>query len=298
MDRLTNMEAFVRVVNAGSFTGAARSWGVSKAVVSKYVAALEAHLGVALLRRTTRALSLTDAGKDYFDRCVPLLGELEALDAGLREDNLRPRGLLRVTAPPGLMARYGPLMTTAFRARHPEITMDLQLTHRLIDLVEEGVDVAIRITAPKDSALIARRLAPAPIIAVASPDYLARAGSPERPEALRAHACLVDTNFRERGRWRFRVDGQLVIVDVDGPFRVNSPTAVRDLAADGHGIALVPAFLATEALAAGRLVEVLAGMPSFDWAITAVYPRRRFLPGKVRAFIDHLAEGLGAEGAS
>jgi len=285
------MEAFVRVVDAGSFTAAARRWGRSKAVVSKYVAALEEHLGVPLLRRTTRSLSLTDAGRGYHARCVDLLGELEAVEAGLRSDHVEPRGLLRVTAPPGFMDRYARLMTTAFVERYPEITMDLLLTHRMVDLVEEGIDVALRVTVPRDSSLVARRLGPAPLVAVASPAYLARRGAPRTPGDLRAHACLVDTNFRDRGRWRFRGE----TVEVDGPFRVNSPTVVRDLAAAGHGVAVVPAFVAAAHLDDGRLVEVLAGELAFDWAVYAVYPRRRYLARRVRVFIDHLAAALESD---
>jgi len=291
VDRLTSMEAFVRVVDAGSFTAAARRWGRSKAVVSKYVAALEEHLGVPLLRRTTRSLSLTDAGRGYHARCVDLLGELEAVEAGLRSDHVEPRGLLRVTAPPGFMDRYARLMTTAFVERYPEITMDLLLTHRMVDLVEEGIDVALRVTVPRDSSLVARRLGPAPLVAVASPAYLARRGAPRTPGDLRAHACLVDTNFRDRGRWRFRGE----TVEVDGPFRVNSPTVVRDLAAAGHGVAVVPAFVAAAHLDDGRLVEVLAGELAFDWAVYAVYPRRRYLARRVRVFIDHLAAALESD---
>ena len=292
MDRLTTMEAFVRVVNAGSFSAAARRWGVSRAVVSKYIAALEGHLGVELLRRTTRALSLTDAGRRYHARCVDVLGEIEALEASLRSDHVQPRGLLRVTAPPGFMTRYGPMMTTGFTERHPGVTMEIHLSHRLVDLVEEGLDLAIRLTAPWDSSLIARKLAPAPLVAVAAPAYLARCGRPQRPADLRHHDCLVDTNFRDLGRWRFRVGRKLETVEVTGPFRINSPTATRDLAIAGHGIALVPGFLTTDALDSGQLIEVLAGMPAFDWSIWAVYPQRRHLAGRVRAFIDYMAEQL------
>ncbi len=285
----------MRVVNAGSFSAAARSWGLSKAVMSKYVSALESHLGVALLRRTTRSLSLTDAGREYFERCVEVLGELESIEAALHDDHVQPRGLLRVTAPPGLVSEYGPVLTTAFTAKYPHIRMDLRLTHRMVDLVEEGIDVAIRVTAPRDSSLIARRLAPAPIVAVAAPSYLAQRGTPATPSDLRTHDCLVDTNYRDQGRWRFRHRGRSEVVEVDGPFRVNSPTAVRDLALAGHGVALVPAFVAAEALASGELVEILAGTVAFDWSIFALYPRRRHVSGRVRAFVDHLVRALGPD---
>ncbi|MFZ1862672.1 MAG: LysR family transcriptional regulator, partial [Polyangiales bacterium] len=187
MDRLLAMEAFVRVVDAGSFSAAARQWGRSKAVVSKYVSALEEHLGVQLLRRTTRSLSLTEAGRAYRERCADVLGEIDAVEASLREDLAAPRGLLRVTAPPGLASHYLEIMTKDFVERFPDITIDLDLTHRMVDLVEEHIDVAIRVTDPRDSSLVARRIAPAPILAVAAPSYLRRRGTPKKPADLRDH---------------------------------------------------------------------------------------------------------------
>lgn len=292
MDRLVAMEAFVRVADAGSFSGAARAWGRSKAAVSKYVAALEEHLGVALLRRTTRSLSLTDEGVAYHARCSALLAELESLESEVRTDRLDPRGVLRVTAPPGLVDPHLELMTASFVARYPAVTLDIDLTHRMVDLVEEGFDLAIRVTDPQDASFIVRRLAPAPIVLVASPNYLARHGTPERPEDLAAHACLVDTNFRDRHHWRFEVDGRARTVDVDGAIRVNSPLVVRELACRGHGIALVPRFVVEEALADGRLVTVLDGAPALSWSIYAVYPRRRHVSARVRCYVEHLAEGL------
>jgi DNA-binding transcriptional LysR family regulator len=287
------MEAFVRVVDAGGFSAAARSWRVSKAAVSKYVAALEAHLGVELLRRTTRAVVPTDAGRSYYRSCVDLLGELEQIEASLRDDHAQPRGRLRVTAPPGFMAVHGELITSGLVARYPQLQVDLQLTHRMVDLIEEQIDVAIRITVPRDSSLVARRIAAAPIVAVAAPSYLARAGRPRKPADLRDHDCLVDTNFRDGARWSFRRGGRRELVEVDGPFRVNSPTVVRDLAVAGHGVALVPELVARAQLDDGRLVPVLVDMPDYDWGIYALYPRRRYLSGRARALIDHLVDELG-----
>lgn len=295
MDRLVAMEAFVRVVEAGSFTDAARGWGRSKAAVSGYLADLEAHLGVQLLQRSTRAMSLTEAGRRYYASSVALLAELDAAELSLREGHARPTGRLRVTAPPGFAESHPRLITTEFIDRYPEVTLELELTHRLVDLVAEGFDVAIRITDPTDSSLVARRIAAAPLVAVASPGYLARHGGPSTPEDLRSHACLIDTNFRDGNRWRFRIDGELRYIEVDGPYRVNNPAFIRDLAEQGRGIAMVPLLLARQALEEGRLVSLLDGMPAFDWSIYAVYPRRRYLSGRVRAFIDHLAERLPTE---
>jgi len=293
MDRLLAMEAFVRVVDAGSFSAAARQWGRSKAVVSKYLSALEDHLGVELVRRTTRSLSLTEAGRAYRERCADVLDEIEALEVSLREGVAAPRGPLRITAPPSLASHYLDIMTKDFFARFPEVTIDLDLTHRMVDLIEENIDVAIRITDPRDSSLVARRIAPAPIVAVAAPSYLHRRGTPKNPADLRDHDCLVDTNFRDQQRWRFRSRDATETVTVSGPLRVNNPDAVREMAEAGLGIGLVPEFVASEALRSGRLREVLKGRVALEWSILAVYPRRRYLPLRVRAYVDHLVERMG-----
>jgi len=296
VDRLLAMEAFVRVVDAGSFSNAARQWGRSKAVVSKYITSLESHLGVQLIQRTTRSLSLTEAGRAYRERCTDVLGEIQALEASLREAVAAPRGPLRITAPPGFASHYLDVMTKDFLVRFPEVTLDLDLTHRMVDLVEENIDLAIRVTDPRDSSLVARRIAPAPIIAVAAPSYLRRRGTPKNPTDLRDHDCLVDTNFREQQRWRFRTrdNAKTETVTVHGPLRINNPDAVRDMAEAGLGIALVPKFVATQSLRAGTLREVLKGRVAFDWSILAVYPRRRYLPLRVRAYVDHLVEQIGS----
>ena len=296
MDRLNQMEAFIRVVDAGSFTAAAQQWGRSKAVVSKYINALEDRLGVELLRRTTRSLSVTEAGRTYRKRCADILGEIESLEASVRQDIAAPRGPLRVTAPPGLAAHYLDVMTSGFLTRYPEVTLDLDLTHRKVDLIEDNIDIAIRVTDPRDSSLVARRIAPTAILAVASPDYLRRRGTPKKPADLRDHDCIVDTNFRDQQRWRFRSrrsGGKTETVSVDGPLRVNHPDAVREIAEAGLGVALVPDFVAREALEAGRLREVLPGRVAFQWSILAVYPRRKYLPARVRAYVEHLLAHMG-----
>lgn len=292
MDRLTAMEAFVRVADAGSFSAAARQWGRSKAVVSKQVAALEARLGFALLHRTTRSLSLTTAGRAYHERCRELLEEVDALEASLGPNSDNLHGTLRVTAPPGFASAHLRQMTTDFTSRHPAVTLDLDVTYRMVDLAAEGIDVALRITNPQDSALIARRIGPVPIVAVASPDYLADRGTPRVPADLRQHACLVDTNFRDQQRWRFRGASGPETVVVDGPVRANTPAITRALAVAGQGVTLVPQFMVAEDLKAGRLVEVLRGQVVLRWTIMAVYHRRRHLTPRVRAYVDHLASAL------
>ena len=284
----------MRVVDAGSFSGAAKRWGLSKAVVSKYVAELEEHLGVALLRRSTRSLSQTEAGRTYYLRCRDLLDELNLLEADLRDDTHALRGRLRVSAPPGVVAVHLDALTTSFVDKHPKVVIDLDLTYRMVDLVESGVDVAIRLTNKLDSSLIARHLATAPIVAVASPAYLDQHGVPDSPTALRAHECLVDTNFRKQERWRFNVNGRATTVHVAGSFRANSPIAVRDLALAGRGIALIPRLLISAELYDGRLREVLPGAVDLAWSVYAVYPSRQHLAARVRLYIDHLVEVFAA----
>ncbi len=284
----------MRVADARSFSAAARQWRCSKAVISKYVAALEARLGVALLQRTTRSVRLTDAGRDYYRRCVDVLAEVDALDALVQERQVAASGVLRLSAPPGFLTRHLEGALSDFVALHPSIQLDVHLTHRMVDLVEEGFDLAIRVTAPRDSALVVRRLAPAPLVLVAAPAYLAAHGAPADPAELANRDCLVDTNFRDRGRWRFEGADGVATVDVKGPIAVNSPTVVCDLAVEGHGLAIVPDFVARPALDAGTLVEVDVGRPAFDWSIYAVHVRRRYIATRVRLFVDHLAAVLAA----
>lgn len=294
---LTEMEALVRVVDAGSFSEAARRWGRSKAVVSKYVSQLEASLGVQLLHRTTRALRLTETGQAYLPRCRAILDELRELEASVQAQHVALRGSLRLTLPDGLGDAYLEPLLGGFQQRYPEVSLEVELTSRMVDLVEEGFDVALRVTSPRDSALVARRLAGVSIVAVASPDYLRRAGTPTEPGELRGHRCLVDTNFRDGARWPFRTrDGGDEVVVVEAAVGVNSPLAVRSLARQGLGVGLVPDFLVAEAIAAGHLIEVLPGRVALEWGIYVVYPRRKHLSGKVRAFVDHAAGVIAGAG--
>ncbi|MEZ4337117.1 MAG: LysR family transcriptional regulator [Sandaracinaceae bacterium] len=293
MDRLTSMEALVRVVDAGSFAEAARRWGRSTSVVSKYVSQLEEDLGVRLLRRTTRRLGLTDAGVAHVERCRRVLADVTDAEAQLRADHAELRGGLRISAPPGFLGRHRRRAVTDFVLRYPEVRLDIDLTHRMVDLVEEHVDVAIRLTRPEDSSLVARRLGPAPLVLLASPAYLAAAGRPAHPSELGAHACIADTNFTFHPRWPFVVDGRPVAVEIGGPVQVNSPSFVRGLALDGLGLALIPRMLVEDDLERGDLEELFPGAVDAGWSIWAVTSQRRLLNARTRAFIGHLREVLG-----
>lgn len=298
MDVLAAMRIFVRVVESGSFTAAARETGRSKAGVSHTITSLEESLGVALLRRTTRSSSLTESGEHYYRRCLEILEQVDSLDSSVRAQSDSFGGVLRVTAPPGFAARYLNVLTSEFRQDHHGVSIDLHLTYRMVDLIQEGFDLAIRVTDPEDSTLVARKLSSAPVVAVASPAYLARRGTPSLPEDLVRHDCLVDTNFRDQQRWKFHDDrngrdekGERT-VRVSGPFRINSPTSLCELAAAGLGIALVPWFVVEPKIKDGTLVEVLHGTVAMNWSVYAVYPRRRYLPARVRAYVDHLVKCL------
>ncbi|HWA19953.1 MAG TPA: LysR family transcriptional regulator [Devosia sp.] len=285
---LARIRAFVQVFDAGGFSSAARQHGRSKALLSKYVTDLEDYLGVRLMNRTTRKLSLTEAGEAYYREASQLLQQLDDLDNSILDQTAAPRGLLRVSAP----RNFGEMILAPaiyeFLAAHPSVQLDLRLEDRFVDLVDEGIDVALRISAAQDSSLIARKICDMQHSVVASPAFIAGHGEPKTPEALRNLPCIIDTNLSGQANWRFVENGQTVSVHVNGPVRVNSPLSARDAALAGLGVALLPGYLADPELKSGRLVRVLDGYLQTGSMLQAVYPHRRHLAGKVRALIDHL----------
>ena len=287
---LARIRAFVQVFDAGGFSSAARQHGRSKALLSKYVTDLEDYLGVRLMNRTTRKLSLTEAGEAYYREASQLLQQLDDLDASILDQTAAPRGLLRVSAP----RNFGEMILApaifSFVASHPEVTLDLRLEDRFVDLVEEGIDLALRISAAQDSSLIARRIADMQHAVCVSPNYLKDRSVPKRPEDLRGHDCIVDTNLQGQANWRLVENGQTISVHVNGPVRVNSPLSARDAAVAGLGVALLPGYLADPLVKSGELVSILEGFVQTGSSLQAVYPHRRHLAGKVRALIDHLVK--------
>ena len=229
----------------------------------------------------------------HLESCQHILGQLAEAEGRLRADHVAPAGLLRVSAPPGLLSLH-PRLVSSFLAQHPGVTLDLDLTHRMVDLVEERIDVALRMTAPRDASLVARRLAPAPRVVVASPAWLAANGTPDTPAALARFPCIQDTNFRFHPRWPFRVGGQRFSVEVSGPVRVNSPLLVRDLVLEGAGIGLIHALLVAEELRSGRLVALFDGQVDTDWSIYAITSQRRHLSSRTRAFLQHVHDYFAA----
>lgn len=294
MDRLSGMAVFVRVVEEESFSAAARVLGLSKSAVSKQVAALEDRLGARLLNRTTRRLSLTDAGVAFYDRAQRIVADAEEAEAAVSQLSATPRGVLRVNAPVSFGVQHlGPVLPE-FMDAHPDLSVELTLNDRFVDLVEEGFDVAVRIGRLPDSSLIARRLAPLRRVVVASPAYVAAHGAPQQPEDLRDHACLLYAYLLRGDAWALRgPEGRAVEVRVDGRLRANNGDVLRAALLGGMGVAYMPSFLVGNDLAEGRLVRLLPEWQDDSAGIYAVHPHARLVPPKVRAFVDFLAERYG-----
>lgn len=294
MDRLAALEAFVRVAETGSFSEAARRLRTSKSAVSRLVAALEADLGVRLIHRTTRSLTLTEAGRGYCARAGRILADLAEADQSVTRMQAAPRGRLIVNAPMSFGHRHLGAAIPDFLARHRDVSVELTLTDRFVDLIDEGVDVAVRIGTLADSSLVARRLAPIRRVVCASPDYLSARGTPASPEDLVGHDCITYSNVPVAQEWRFAdPDGKPRPVAVAGRLTVNNGDAIRAAVLGGAGLALLPTFIVGDDLREGRLMTVLDRFIPQDMTLNAVYPHARHLSPKVRAFVDFLAVRFG-----
>jgi DNA-binding transcriptional LysR family regulator len=294
MDTLEDIAVFVRVVERGSFTLAAEDLGLSRAVVSKYLSRLEDRLGARLLHRTTRRLSLTEAGAALFEASRGALERIEEAEAAVARFQSAPRGRLRVSAPMSFgILHLGPALPEFARA-HPGVSLDVRLDDRFVNLVEEGIDVAVRIGVLTDSSLVARKLGITRSIACASPAYLAEHGEPETPEDLAAHDCLVYSYLSTANVWRFTApDGREVPVAVAGRLRVNNGIVLADAAVADYGIVMTPSFYVGPLIRAGKLQRILARYRLPELGIYAVYPQTAHVPPKVRAFIDFLVKRFG-----
>ena len=277
---------FAAVMDTGSFAAAAARLGTSPGQASKLVSRLEIALGVRLLNRTTRALSPTEAGQAYYDRIRIVLDEIEAIDQSIRQETERPRGRLRISAPLTFGVHQLRFALADFASLYSEIALDVNFTDRLANLVDEGFDIAVRVGRPVDSSLIARRLCDSRLRLVAAPSYLDRAGLPQSPADLARHDCIIDTNFREPGAWPFRTAEGVRPVQVTGRLRFSNAEVCLAAAERGLGLAYLPDFVAADALAAGRILPVLADFEIPPYGIFTVYPPGRHLAAKVRALID------------
>jgi DNA-binding transcriptional LysR family regulator len=299
MDRFNALRVFSQVVESGGFSRAAERLDLSTTAVSRQVAELEAHLQTRLLNRTTRRLSLTESGQAFYGRAVQLLHDLQEAEQEASKAAITPRGTIRLTASVNFGTRQVAPAIAGFLARHPDVKFDVQLSDRIVDLVEEGFDLAIRIGGAGSENLVARKLGETRLVLCASPEYLRRHGAPATPQDLARHNCFTYEYAAPRNQWRFHgPDGREHAVRIAGTVHSNSGDLHAALAAGGAGIAFEPDFIVAEALGAGRLVPLLADYAAPVSPIYAVYPTRRHLSAKVRLFVGHLVERFaGAAGA-
>ena len=291
MDKFEDLQAFVAVVEAGSFTAAADRLNSAKSAVSRRVSALEERLGVQLLRRTTRVLNLTETGSSFYEHSARILADLNEAEAAVQQEHGELKGRLRVALPLSFGVRHMCKPIAAFNKLHPKVEFDLDLNDRRIDLIGEGVDVGLRIGRLQDSSHIARRLFDVRAVVCASPHYLSIHGAPETPGDLRDHRCLVYSNLLDPGKWSYTdKNDNKRSVEVKSVMSASSGDFLANAAAHGMGLVIQPTFIASEAIRRGTLVPVLT---DYEWPISpayAIYPPTRHLSYRVRAFIDFLVE--------
>ncbi|MCB9766126.1 MAG: LysR family transcriptional regulator [Alphaproteobacteria bacterium] len=290
MEQLNGMVVFVKVVQEGSFSAAARALDMPKSTVSRQISRLEDHLGVRLLNRTTRSLHLTDLGTAYFERAERIVTDIEEAEEAVTQMQAVPRGPLRVTAPLTFGTLFLGDLVADFLVRYSDVRLDLVLTDRKADIIDEGFDLAVRAGTLQDSSLIARKLGAAPRVVCASPDYLARRGRPTRPEDLRDHDCLRYGYEATGSSWKL---SEGVVVQVNGPLVANNGELLRKAAVRGLGVCLLPRFMVGPDLVYGRLIPLLEDFTDRSGGVYALYPHNRHLSAKVRAFVDFAVEWLG-----
>lgn len=291
MDRLSLLATFVAVAEAESFSVAADKLDLSRAMASKHIQALEDRLGVKLLERTTRRVRLTDAGRRYLERARRLLAEFDEAEVEARGERVAPSGTLRINGPVSFARSHLAAAIPPFLARYPDLAVDLTVNDRVVDLLEEGYDVAVRIGRLADSSLVARRLAPVRVHLAASPAYIAASGMPAHPDDLAHHACLSYAYSGDGGVWRFTDgEGRDATVRPRGPMSANNGEILTEAAVGGTGIVLQPDFVLGPHFADGSLVRVLPDWRAPELAVHAVHHQSRYVAAKIRVFIDHLAE--------
>lgn len=286
MDKLRAMETFVCIVDAGSLTAAAGALGVSLTAVVRTLAGLEARLGLRLLNRTTRRMALTDEGRDYYVLCRRILTELDEGEGALSHRRLEPSGTLRLTAPVMFGTRHVAPAVADFLDAHPAMRVEMLLMDRVTDLLEEGMDVAVRIGPLADSSLVAVTLGHTPRVVCASPGYLARHGRPETPADLARHRCVCFTGLSADPDWEFRAEGRTVRVPVAGVLSTNQIDGAIDACRRGLGCGMFLGYQVAEALAAGELVRILTEYETLSRPVSLLYPHARLLSPRIRAFVD------------
>ena len=292
MDYLQTMRTFTAVVDAGSFVGAMEATGLSKPAVSRHVHELETHLGTRLLQRTTRRLSLTSAGQDYYQRCKDILAAVQEAEAVVGSSTAQAQGPLRIGAPQTFGVLYLAALWGRFAEQNPQVTLDIVLSDRVVDLVEEGYDLVIRIARLTDSSLISRPLARTRMVLCASPQYLARRGTPRHPDELAGHDVIAYTYLASGDVWHFQGPDGDVAVRTRARMHANNGDTCRAAALAHQGIILQPDFLIHDDLRAGTLVELMPAFQGPELGIFAIYPTRKQLPLKVRRLVDFLVDAL------
>ncbi len=288
MDKFTSMQVFCRVASCGNFSHAARELRISPAMVTKHIASLEALLSIRLLNRTTRKVSMTEAGENYLQLCQQLLSDMEEGEASLSELSQHPSGTLKLTAPIDFgVLRLAPAIAN-YLTRFPDVSIDINYQDRKVNLVEDGFDIAIRIGALPDSSLIAVPLLQNKLICCASPAYLAQHGRPQHPTELRKHECLTYSYSSTNNDWHFSNAEASYSIKASGRLNANNGRAMVAAAVQGVGIILKPQFMVQDFIDSGELVAIFEEYEQPRGDIFVVYPHRRFLPAKMRSFIDHL----------
>ena len=294
MDRLDAMRLFIRVAELGSFSAVAHQLGAARSVVTRQIAALESHLGTKLLARSTRRLSLTSAGTAYLEKCREILNLVEIAETGLAEERQTPRGSIRLSLPLVYSLRHLAPLLLEFSRLYAEVELDMDFSDRRTNLIQEGIDLAVRITPRLEPGDITRRLGSARMVVLASTDYLATHGEPQHPAELIDHQCLGYTAGPSSQRWSFLVDGRLESFAIRPRLLANNGDVLLKAAVAGLGIAQQPTFIADELLQSGELREILKDYPLPELGIYAVLPGNRHIPHRLRVLIDFLVERLGA----
>jgi len=295
MDRLDAMRLFIRVAERGSFSVIAQQMGVARSVVTRQVAALEAHLGVKLLARSTRRLALTSAGTSYLERCRVILNLVDVAESGANEENLAPRGPIRLSLPLSFGLRHLSPLLLDFATRNPEVNLDVDYSDRRSNLLEEGIDLAVRIAERLEPGDVVRRISSSSMVVVASPEYLARHGEPQHPDELIHHQCLGYNGALTPNAWQFVIDGRPTNFPVRHRLQADNGDFLLQACIAGFGITYAPAFISAQAEAEKQVRPILTGFQTPELGIYVVLPGNRYVPHRVRVLMDFLAEQLGPE---
>jgi DNA-binding transcriptional LysR family regulator len=295
MDTLSLMRTFVRVIEVGSFTAVAREQETSQPTISRQVVALEEHLGARLLTRTTRALTPTDDGRIFYEHALRVLEAAGEAEHAVGRRRTKPSGQLRLSTPVVFGRLHIVPRLPRFLERYPDIAIELAMNDEFSDLVEQGIDLAIRVGEVSDPSLVTRRIGMVRRVTVASPRYLEQHGTPAKPHDLHQHECIVYTRLATRNRWNFLTRDGPLAVEVKGRYRADTSEAVREGVLAGLGIAVIPSFAFAQELKAGEVVALLGDFEPKPLPMHAIYPSRRLIPLKVRAMIDFLVEGFRSE---